>query len=64
MVLDVQGWCVFIHTSVWRVYMYEDVVYNVLTHVRVVGICICKCVSGVFARMKVLGVSVYEHVCR
>lgn len=32
-----------------------------LTHVRVVGICICKCVSGMFACMRVLGVSVYEH---
>lgn len=61
--LHVQGWCVFIHMKVWRVCKYEDVAYNVLTLVRVVGICIyvsvclvclvgCFCVlCGVFVSM-------------
>lgn len=53
----------FIHMKVWRVCKYEDVAYNVLTLVRVVGICIyvsvclvclvgCFCVlCGVFVSM-------------
>lgn len=31
---------------------------NVLTHVRVVGVCMCKCVSGMFVCMRVVGVCV------
>lgn len=52
---NVQEWHLFIHMRVWRVS---------------VGICICKCVSGMFTCMRMLGVSVCEccvvclHVCR